>query len=125
MADNAVTMHLVAHNMLSSVMHQIKLHTSVLVRAEYGCTLALLDASTSGPGSSSVTTMTRYGRSRPVPALSYRAYDVAFEQIKNVGVFPHVFSETLLSWLGFHLSTALLAVGNLACAGNIDLCAQT
>ena len=118
MTDTAVTMHLVAHDMLSSVMHQIKLHTSVLVKAEYGCSLALLDASTSAPGSSSVTTKPRYGRSLAVHAPSYQAYHTAFKYHK-IARFLY-FGKLSIN---FHchgrcvqLSMVLPAVGSLACA---------
>ncbi|KAL0024070.1 hypothetical protein WJX79_002966 [Trebouxia sp. C0005] len=55
MADTAVTMHMVSHDMLASVMQQIKLHTNVLVRAEYGCSLALLDATNPGSATSALS----------------------------------------------------------------------
>jgi len=45
----------VSHDMLASIMQQIKLHTNVLVRAEYGCSLALLDATSPGSGSSALS----------------------------------------------------------------------
>lgn len=42
MADAAAAAHLVAHDMLSSLMHHIKLHVTVLIQAEYGCSLDIL-----------------------------------------------------------------------------------
>lgn len=55
MADTAVTMHLVSHDMLASIMQQIKLHTNVFIRAEYGCSLALLDAANPGSATNALS----------------------------------------------------------------------
>lgn len=55
MADTAVTLHLVSHDMLASIMQQIKLHTNVMIRAEYGRSLALLDATNPGLATSTLT----------------------------------------------------------------------
>ncbi len=55
MADTAVTLHLVSHDMLASIMQQVKLHTNVLILAEYGCSLALLDATNPGLATSTLT----------------------------------------------------------------------
>ena len=44
LADTAVAMHLVAHNVLDSLMQQIKLHVNGLVTLEYGCSLKLLQS---------------------------------------------------------------------------------
>lgn len=41
-ADAAAAAHLVAHNMLTSLMHHIKLHAAMLLQAEYGCSLNIL-----------------------------------------------------------------------------------
>lgn len=46
-ADAAAASHLVAHDMLTSIMHHIKLHVSLLIQAEYGCSLSVLGAVTS------------------------------------------------------------------------------
>ena len=41
-ADAAAAAHLVAHDMLTSLMHHIKLHITMLLQAEYGCSLDIL-----------------------------------------------------------------------------------
>lgn len=41
-ADAAAAAHLVAHGMLTSIMHHIKLQVSLLIQAECGCSLNIL-----------------------------------------------------------------------------------
>lgn len=41
-ADAGAAAHLVAHDMLTSLMHHIKQHAAMLIQAEYGCSLDIL-----------------------------------------------------------------------------------
>lgn len=51
-ADAGAAAHLVAHGMLTSLMHHIKQHAAMLIQAEYGCSLDILGPRTSNKNQS-------------------------------------------------------------------------
>ena len=57
-ADSAAAMHLVAHDILTIIVAQVKLHVMVLVQAEYGCSLKLLEASMPSQGTEGLSSST-------------------------------------------------------------------